>query len=117
MKNLVYVLLLFFSTVVVAQNKTTKYEKVGDLVKASYYDEDGKLTVQGFFKNKKLEGKWVRFDKNGNKTKIAFYEEGKKVGKWFLWVDETLKEINYENNVIVSIITWKNNSEVALLNN
>ena len=116
MKNFIYVLLLFVSFTAYAQEPKTVFEKEGDLVKASYYDAEGNLEVQGFFKDKKLEGKWMRFDQNGNKTKIAFYKDGKKVGKWFVWSNESLKEINYEDNTIASITTWKSDSKVAVNN-
>ena len=114
MKNLIIVAVFFISLVGFSQKQNTVFEKEGDLVKASYFSEDGKLEVQGFFYNKKLEGKWVRFDAEGNKTKIAYYKNGKKVGKWFVWNNESLKEINYNNNVIVSVNTWKSETRVAV---
>jgi len=114
MKKVFLLAVLLMSTIVFAQEKEPKFEKFGDLVKATYYNEDGKISVQGFFKDKKLTGEWVRFDNQGNKTKIAYYKDGKKVGKWFVWNNESLKEINYNNNVIVSVNTWKSETRVAV---
>ena len=92
-------------------------KKSGDLVKATYYNEDGKISVQGFFKNKKLTGEWVSFDTLGNKKQIAHYKNGKKVGKWFIWGKGTLKEINYNDNLIVSVNDWKFESTRLAINN
>ncbi len=97
----------------VAQVSPT-YEKADDLVKATYFYEDGKIKEQGFFKGKKLEGTWVTFDKKGNKTAIAHYESGRKVGKWFLWENETLKEIDYKDNKIANVQTWKGETALAI---
>lgn len=116
MKNFLIVAVFFISLASFSQKQQPVFEKEGDLVKASYFTEDGTLEVQGFFKNKKLEGQWVRFDAEGNKTKIAHYKDGKKVGKWFVWNNESLKEINYENNAIASVTSWKTDSKVAVNN-
>ncbi len=102
------------STIGFAQEKEPTFEKAGDLVKATYYNEDGKIRVQGFFKNKKLTGEWTSFDGEGNKTQIAHYKDGKKVGKWLIWSKESLKEINYANNVIVSVNDWRSESKYVV---
>jgi antitoxin component YwqK of YwqJK toxin-antitoxin module len=114
MRKVILFAVLALSTAVFAQESEPKFEKFGDLVKATYYNEDGKISVEGFFKDKKLTGEWVGFDNQGNKTKIAYYKDGKKVGKWFVWNNESLKEINYNNNVIVSVNTWKPESKLAI---
>lgn len=97
-----------------AQDSNPLYEKAGDLVKVTNFYEDGTIKEQGFYKNKVITGTWVTFDSNGNKTAIAHYDEGKKTGKWFLWSnDGLLREINYENNTIASVQSWKEDSKVA----
>jgi len=116
MKNLLILAVFFISIATFSQKQNTVFEKEGNLVKASYFTEDGALEVQGFFKDRKLDGQWTRFDSKGNKTKIAYYKEGKKVGKWLVWSDESLKEINYQNNAIASIQTWKSDSKLAIGN-
>lgn len=116
MKKILLIALFFIAAQGFSQKIAPTFEKEGELVKATYYNEQGGISVQGFFKNKKLTGKWIRFDTNGNKTKIAYYNEGKKVGKWFVWDKESLKEINFNNNVIVSVNTWKSDSRLAINN-
>ena len=91
----------------------TAFALYAELVKATYYHENGSVSTQGYFSNKKLTGEWIRFDLEGNKTQIAYYDNGKKVGKWFVWNKESLKEINYYNNTIVSVNLWKHEAKLA----
>jgi len=114
MKKFLTICLLSIATIGFSQEKKPTFKAEGDLVKATYYYEDGSVKTQGFFKDKKLTGEWVRFDKAGNKTQLAYYESGKKVGKWFIWTDEALKEINYTDNAIASVSVWKPESKIAL---
>lgn len=117
MKKLIILAVLFITSIGFSQDKKTTFEKEGDLVKATYYYDNGDVKVQGFFKNKKLTGVWTSFDTKGNKTQIANYKDGKKVGKWFVWGKESLKEINYNNNVVIAVNDWKLNESVLAINN
>ena len=114
MKKLLALVFLFAISICNAQKVEPTYEKAGDMVKATYYYENGSVKEQGFFKDAKLTGKWVSYDKNGEKIMLAYYNAGKKVGKWFAWNKKTLKEINYNNNVIVSVKNWNEDSRLAL---
>ncbi|MDY0781281.1 nicotinic acid mononucleotide adenyltransferase [Tenacibaculum sp. IB213877] len=114
MKKLVMIACLLTVGLVTAQDGKPLYEKDGDLVKVTFFHEDGSVKQQGFYKNKLLTGAWVTFDKKGNKTAIAHYENGKKVGKWFMWHKDGLKEINYENHTIASVQTWKEDTKIAV---
>jgi antitoxin component YwqK of YwqJK toxin-antitoxin module len=114
MKNFISIVILCLTIAGYAQEKQPTFKAENDLVKATYYYEDGSIKTQGYFKDKKLTGEWVRFDKSGNKVQIAYYSNGLKVGKWFVWEKESLKEINYKNNVIASVNVWKSESKVAL---
>ncbi|WP_298763070.1 nicotinic acid mononucleotide adenyltransferase [uncultured Polaribacter sp.] len=113
MKKLFTIALLSIATIGFSQNQKPTFEAEGDLVKATYYHEDGSISTQGFFKDKKLTGKWVRFDKKGNKTQLAFYKDGKKTGKWFIWGADSLKEITYSNNAVQDVSLWKAESKIA----
>lgn len=113
MKNLATLIILCIATIGYSQTKKPIFSAEGDLVKATYYHEDGTVSTQGYFKNKKLTGKWVRYDKEGNKIQMAFYNEGKKVGRWFVWTGTSLKEINYDNNAVVDVNLWKHDSKIA----
>lgn len=114
MKKYLFIVSLLVVGLVQAQDIAPTYEKDGDLVKATYYHTNGSVKQIGFFKNKMLTGTWTKFDQNGNKVAIAQYDAGKKVGKWLLWQDDTLREINYENNTIASVQSWKQDSKIAI---
>jgi antitoxin component YwqK of YwqJK toxin-antitoxin module len=116
MKQIIAICILTLATIGYAQENEPTYKAEGDLVKATYYYEDGSLKTQGYFKDKKLTGEWVRFDKSGNKTQLAYYNKGKKVGKWFVWSKASLKEINYVDNSVASVNVWKHESNVAVNN-
>lgn len=115
-RKIITICILSIATIGFAQENKPTYKAEGDLVKATYYYENGLIKTQGFFKDKKLTGEWIRFDAFGNKVQLAYYENGKKVGKWFVWTKKALKEINYENNVLASVNVWKQESKVALNN-
>ncbi|MGB1043064.1 MAG: toxin-antitoxin system YwqK family antitoxin [Tenacibaculum sp.] len=114
MKKLIIAACILSVSLLQAQDTEPKFEKDGDLVKATYFYKDGTVKEQGFFKNKKLTGTWTSFDKKGNKTTIAHYEAGKKVGKWFMWKEDGLKEIDFSNHSIASVQTWKEETKMAV---
>ncbi|WP_435261199.1 toxin-antitoxin system YwqK family antitoxin [Tenacibaculum sp. nBUS_03] len=113
MKKIIVLACILAVSVLQAQ-VNPKYEVAGELVKATYFYEDGKVKEQGFFKDTKLTGTWVSFNKEGDKTAIAHYKAGKKVGKWFMWHKDGLKEIDYENNTIASVQNWKDDTKIAV---
>jgi len=115
MKKLLLLVCLFAISMMQAQDKKQPtYEIDGNLVKATYYHEDGAVEKQGYFKNKKLTGEWTQFDKKGNKITIGYYKNGKKVGKWCVWNNGLLTEINYKDNIIASVNTQKQKTSVAI---
>jgi antitoxin component YwqK of YwqJK toxin-antitoxin module len=116
MKKAILLAILFISAIGFSQQKETTFERDGDLVKATYYYDNGDVKVEGFFKDKKLTGTWTSFDKQGNKTQIAQYKAGKKVGKWFVWNKESLKEITYNNNAVVGVKDWRAETKLAFNN-
>ena len=113
MKNLITTILLFTVSFLQSQDKEPTFKAEGNLVKATYYFEDGSVSTQGYFLDKALTGEWTRFDRKGNKTQIAYYDQGKKVGKWFVWGENSLKEINYSNNAVVHVNLWKHESKLT----
>ncbi len=115
MKKIATLLCLFVVTISTAQQVKPTYEAAGDLVKATYYYKDGSIKEQGFFKDKKLTGKWVSYSIQGKKTMIAYYNKGRKVGKWYAMSGVSIQEISYQNNAIVAV--KKINEEAALVLN
>ena len=113
MKKILTIAIFCIAAIGYSQDIKPTYEVEGDLVKATYYHEDGSVKTEGFFKDKKLTGKWTSFDTQGNKTQLAFYKEGKKTGKWFFWNEGSLKEVTYNNNTIEDVNLWKAESKLA----
>ncbi|UGU17256.1 nicotinic acid mononucleotide adenyltransferase [Sinomicrobium kalidii] len=116
MKNITLIAALLFSGFLFAQEPDVKpvLEKEGDLVKATYFHDNGEIAQKGFYKNGKLHGEWKAYDIEGNKVASGKYDEGKKVGKWFFWTTENLNEVNFENSKIVSVTKWGNARPVVL---
>jgi len=113
MKKLLTLIVLFVIANINAQEVEPTYEKAGDMVKATYYYQDGSIKEQGFFKDKKLTGQWISYNQDGEKTMIANYDAGKKVGKWFAWNKNSLKEITYNNNKVISLKKWNEDTKLA----
>ena len=113
MKKIIALIFLFTVSIVNSQEVKPTYEVSGDMVKATYYFENGSVKEQGFFKDKKLTGQWVSYNLEGEKTMIANYQAGKKVGKWFSWKNNSLKEITYNNNKVFSVKNWSEDTRLA----
>ena len=113
MKKYIILTALLFSGIAFAQENGPKLEAVGELVKTTYYFENGKVQQEGFFKNGKLDGVWVSFDENGNKSCVATYDNGVKTGKWLFWNGKNLNEVDYSNSRIASVKTWKQDALVT----
>lgn len=114
MKKLLFLLMVLSVSISQAQNVEPTYQVDGEKVKVTNYYEDGSIESQGFFKNKKLEGKWTKYDRSGNKMVVGYYKDGKKVGTWFQWNEDTLRQINYQDNVIASVNVWKEDTKLAI---
>lgn len=115
MKKYIILTAILFSGILFAQENNPKLETVGQMVKTTYYFENGKVQQEGFFKNGKLEGIWVSYDANGNKKSVGNYINGTKTGKWFFWNESSLNEVDYSNSRIAAVKTWK--QDASLVNN
>jgi len=98
---------LTISALSFAQAKKPVLEQEGNLVKATYYYDNGQIEQQGHFKDGKLDGNWVAFDEKGNKKSMGNYANGNKTGKWFFWGDKALSEVDYSNSRVASVKSWK----------
>ncbi|MDT0648576.1 toxin-antitoxin system YwqK family antitoxin [Autumnicola edwardsiae] len=109
-KQMMLIGALAISGAVMAQEKEPVFEKQGELIKGTFYYEDGNIRQEGTYKDGKLHGEWVSYNKEGEKTAIGQYETGQKAGKWFFWTDDNLTEVDYEDSKIASVNSWKNES-------
>lgn len=104
MKNYILILVVLLSTAVtIAQDTKPKFEKQDDLVKATYFYEDGNVKQIGFFMNNKLHGEWISYNTKGEKTTIAKYENGMKTGIWLVLNNGIVKEVTYDKNKIIEV--------------
>jgi len=89
-----------------AQKAAPIFEKDGNMVKATYFYENGQIAQVGHFLNGKLEGEWKMFTPEGKKLAIGEYSQGKKSGKWFFWKEGELSEVDYLDNRIANVTEW-----------
>lgn len=91
--------------------------KTDDLREVIYYHDNGTISQKGTFNAEgKLHGVWTSYDLNGKKTMVGIYNNNKKVGKWLIWNDDTLREIEYSNSKIVSVSEWQDKVQLAVSN-
>ncbi|HMK07318.1 MAG TPA: hypothetical protein VK476_07290 [Flavobacterium sp.] len=107
MKKYMIIGAMLVAGMVSAQSLKPKLEAYGELVKATYYYENGTIQQTGFFKEGKLEGQWVSYDAAGNKKTVGEYNNGIKTGKWIFWNDAVLSEVTYNDNAVAGVKNWK----------
>ncbi|WP_299112380.1 nicotinic acid mononucleotide adenyltransferase [uncultured Winogradskyella sp.] len=115
-KNVLMLFALFIGMVSFAQQeRQLKFNEDTNLIEVTYYHDNGVVSQTGFYNlDGKLQGEWLSFNAEGNKSVSAIYDNGKKVGKWFYWSGKTLKEVDYTNNAIVSVVEWKRDDKTSV---
>lgn len=113
MKTVITITALLFTSLIFSQNKKPTFQTEGNLVKGTYFHDNGEIKQTGTYKEGKLHGEWISFNDNGDKVAVGEYFEGRKNGKWFFWDGDKLSEVNYNNNKITSIKEWESNSSVV----
>ncbi len=102
-----------FATTAFSQEVKPTYEKVDDLIKATFYYDNGDVNQIGYFKDNKPHGEWISYDVDGKKLSKGNYQLGVKTGKWFFWDGAELSEVSYSNNQIAGIKVWDDKSTVV----
>jgi antitoxin component YwqK of YwqJK toxin-antitoxin module len=113
MKKIILAGLLLSACVVSAQKVEPKYEVESQMVKATYYYDNGQVKQEGFYKDGKLHGKWVAYNEDGSKQAMGEYNHGAKAGKWFFWNQAALNEVDYSNSRIADIKKWSQEAVVV----
>ena len=114
MKNLMILSAMLIGMISYAQEVKPKFERLEDgKIQATYFHENGEVAQQGFFLNEKRHGEWTSYNVKGEKTAQAEFNKGVKTGKWFIWSDDKLTEVDYNNNQIAAVNTWVNKNPVA----
>ncbi|MEA1786643.1 nicotinic acid mononucleotide adenyltransferase [Arenibacter sp. GZD96] len=103
MKKTLFIIAFFVGFGIYAQDTKTKYEQEGDLLKATYYHDNGEIAQIGYFLNGKLHGEWQMYDENGAKLAKGSYVSGQKTGKWYFWEGEHLSEVDFVDSKIAHV--------------
>lgn len=104
MKKLILITVLMIFGLGFSQSNNPVLEVEGQLVKATYFHENGKVHQVGYFKDGKLDGIWRSFEVDGSVKTIAVYKEGQKVGKWLYFSDSVCTiEVDFSNNQILAV--------------
>ena len=102
-----FILLFAFLITVVSfgqQKRDLKFNKDTNLIEVVYYHDNGVVSQTGTYTTDgKLQGEWLSFNAAGKKTVSGNYDNGKKVDKWFYYINDTIKEVDYSNNAIASL--------------
>ncbi|WP_103867244.1 toxin-antitoxin system YwqK family antitoxin [Aquimarina sp. I32.4] len=114
MKKILVMTAILFSMTLMAQDVKPTFVKHGDLVKGTFFHDNGKIRQQGFYKEGKLHGEWKSYDTTGKKIAMGQYDKGVKTGKWFFWAEDKLSEVNYDKNQIADVTTWSGKDNVVV---
>ncbi|WP_395074507.1 toxin-antitoxin system YwqK family antitoxin [Flavobacterium sp.] len=106
MKKYIILSLLLFSGIIYAQSIEPKYEIEGNLVKATYFHDNGNIKQEGFYKDGKVHGKWISYSESGSKISLGEFNKGQKIGKWFFWNQNSLSEVDYNNSRVADVKKW-----------
>jgi antitoxin component YwqK of YwqJK toxin-antitoxin module len=111
MKKILFIVMIMISGFVFAQDTNPVLETEGQLVKATYYYDNGNVQQVGYFKDGKLDGKWVSYDVNGKISAVAEYTNGVKSGKWMYYSNSVCtSEVDFSNNTIVAVKNFNKNA-------
>lgn len=101
--------LMFSSVAIYAQEMEQKLNQKTNLIEVVYYHENGIISQEGTFNlDNKLHGIWTSYDEEGNKIAQGSYVNGLKNGTWYFWTEESVREVEYNNNVIAGVTKSEN---------
>lgn len=112
MKMMILTGMMLCSVALMAQQPTPKHEVVDQMVKSTFYHDNGQVHQQGFYKDGKPHGQWTMFDADGKKVAMGQYVEGQKTGKWFYWQNAELTEVSYTDSRVAAVTKWTNSAVV-----
>ena len=113
--------LFFFAAILITsftlaqQKKDVKLNKETNLIEATYYYENGEISQKGTFDLAgKLHGERISYNETGDKISKGNYAKGVKTGKWIFWEEGKTKEVEFNHNVIASVIEKHGKSKVVI---
>ena len=114
-KSVLFSLVFLAASWAYSQEKVEKkYNKETNLVEATYYHDNGMVSQVGTFNTAgKLHGEWTSYNTQGEKVAVGTYENGLRTGKWYFWADDTLREVEFNNNQIASVTEEPNTTGIV----
>jgi antitoxin component YwqK of YwqJK toxin-antitoxin module len=116
MKAFILTLSILFSVSLAAQSIAPKFEQEGNNIKGTYFHANGQVAQTGYFVEGKLDGVWKMYDENGQRIAMGEYKLGKKTGKWYFWEGKIVKEVDFDENKIASVVE-KSTAKSVVKNN
>ena len=116
MKKIVLVFAFALSTAIAFSQKEKEVRHNADtnLIETTYYHDNGEISQEGTFDMAgKLHGKWVSYNEAGKTVSMGRYNKGVRTGKWIFWGNDGIKEVEFSNNIIASVVNKDNESGVV----
>ncbi len=96
------------------KEKDVKLNADTNLIETTYYYENGEVSQKGTFDLAgKLHGEWMSYSETGEKVSQGSYNKGIRTGKWFFWTDGNVKEVEFSDNVIPSVVNRESDTGVV----
>ena len=114
MKKAILILIALCSTYIYSQGTEPTFEADGDMVKATYFHDNGEIAQIGFMLNGKLHGNWTMFNAEGTKVASGKYIDGKRQGIWYFYEGDMVKEVEFVDNKIAAVRDWNASDGVTV---
>ncbi|MEY8020220.1 toxin-antitoxin system YwqK family antitoxin [Muriicola sp. SD30] len=112
--NLLLVVFTITSIVYSQNERELKLNKETNLIEVKEYHDNGLVSQEGTFNLEgELHGEWVSYNDKGEKISRGSYLNGQRTGKWYFWMGDSVKEVEYSKNAIASIDGVKNKNRLA----
>lgn len=116
MKKIILVLAFALTTALAfsQKEKDVKLNTDTNLIETTYYHDNGEVSQKGTFDMAgKLHGEWISYSETGDKVSKGNYDMGIRTGKWFFWTDGNVKEVEFSDNVIASVVNKESSTGVV----
>lgn len=118
--NKIVLVFAFALTTAVAFSQKEKDVKLNtdtNLIETTYYHDNGEVSQKGTFDLAgKLHGEWISYSETGETVSKGNYDRGIRTGKWFFWTDGNVKEVEFADNVIASVVNTESSTGVVTKN-
>ncbi len=114
MKKAVLILMAFCSAYMYSQDTKPTFEKDGEMVKATYFHDNGEIAQVGYMLNGKLHGDWIMYSAEGIKIASGKYIAGVKQGIWYFYEGDMVKEVEFVDNKIAAVRDWNASDGVTV---